>query len=120
MKTYKLTTGDKAGKIAAALVQMCQVGAVGEPLIRSGVSQGAFALFLAKLAILHAEAGRSAEQIAEVFELVSGGNASAARQALGDCTIEEEGSKPMSVTTFWNKNGGGRTAPNISILNLGS
>ena len=118
MKSYKLETGSKGGKIAAALVKMCQVGAVGEPLVRSGMTQDGFCLFLAKLAALHLAAGRSPEQIADVFILVSGGNASAARQALADCTLTFDGEKPTSVSAYWLKNGGGRAAPNTSILDL--
>lgn len=118
MKTYQLETGSKGGKIAAALVKMCQVGAVGEPLVRNGMTQDAFCLFLAKLASLHLGAGRTPEQVADVFILVSGGNASAARQALGDCTLTFEDSKPTSVSAYWLKNGGGRAAPNTSILDL--
>lgn len=115
-KTYKLETGSKGGKIAAALVKMCQVGAVGEPLLRSGVSQDAFCIFLARVAEARLKAGKTPEQVADAFILLSGGNASAARQALNDCTVEFEGEKPTSVGAYWLKAGGGKAAPNLSAL----
>lgn len=117
-QNYTLETGSKAGKIAAALCKLCQVGAVGEPILRNGVTQEAFCLFLARLCSAHAAAGKTPEQIADVLILVSGGNASAARQALADCTLTFEGAKPQSVSSYWNKIGGGRVAPNLSALDL--
>lgn len=115
-KSYTLTVGNKGGKIAAALVKLCQVGAPGEPLLRSGLNQDSFCLFLARVAHKFAAAGKTPEQIADAFMLLSGGNASAARQALNDCTVEFEGEKPMGVGSYWLKAGGGRAAPNLSAL----
>lgn len=116
-KSYTLTA--TGGKIAAALAKSCAEGQIGEPLFRSGISQDAFCLFLARLSAKHHEAGKTPEQVADVFVLVSGGNASAASQALGKCSITWEGeAKQQSVADYWNKQGGARSAPNLSILDL--
>lgn len=115
-ESYTLEAGNKGGKIAAALVKLCQIGAVGEPLLRSGVSQDAFCLFLARVAHERFAKGKTAEQIADAFMLLSGGNASAARQALGGCTLTFEGGKPSSVEAYWLRSGSGRAAPNLSAL----
>lgn len=116
-KSYTLTA--TGGKIAAALAKLCAEGEMGESLFRSGISQDAFCLFLAKLAKKHLDAGKTPEQLADVLLLVSGGNASAASQALGKCSITWEGeTKQQSVADFWNKQGGARSAPNLSILDL--
>ncbi len=117
MKTYVLkSTGNS--KIAAALAKLCAQGAIGEPLVRSGVSQGSFTLFLARLAALHLAAGKTPEQLADVLTLVSGGNASAARQALNDCEIVVDDGKAQSVGAFWGKAGTTTAAPNLSLLDL--
>lgn len=118
MKNYEIkTTG--TGKIQAALAKLCAQGKVGEPLIRNGASQGAVALFAARLAKAHYEAGRTEEQVAEVFELCSCANASALKQALESCALRWEGSdKDQSVADYWAKMGGGKSAPNLSMLDL--
>lgn len=116
-KSYSLKASGNS-KIAAALAKLCANGEIGEPLVRSGVSQGAFALFLARLAAKHLAAGKTPEQVADVFTLVSGGNASAARQALAECALEFDGEKAQSVSAFWLKSGGIAAAPNLSILDL--
>ena len=124
------------GKIAQALAQLCAEGETGEPLLRSGVNQAAFCLFLAKLAIAHSDAGHNAEQIADVFSLVSGGNTSAAQKALNDVSIHWEitdangesvlgkdglptfEEKAQSVGAYWGKLGGGKAVANLSLLKL--
>lgn len=115
-KSYSLKSD--GGKIAAALVKLCTPGQVGESMLRTGVNQSSFGLFLAKLAKAHIEKGRTAEQLADVFALVSGGNASAAKQALNDCEITFEGEKPISVGAYWNRNGDAKGAPNLGLLDL--
>ena len=115
-KAYSLKSD--GGKIAAALVKMCQPGQVGETLVRNGLNQSSFGLFLAKLAKAHIDKGRTPEQLADVFALVSGGNASAAKQALNDCEITFEGEKPISVGAYWNRNGEAKGAPNLAMLDL--
>ena len=106
------------GKIAAALCKLCQPGEIGEPLVRSGLVQESFNLFTARLAAKHINAGRSPEQLADVFALVSASNASAARQALGGCSITLDGGKKQSVADYWNKSGGAVAKPNLSLLDL--
>lgn len=118
-KSYTLVVGTKGGRIAAALCKLCQIGAPGETIVRAGITQDGFCLFLARVAKLYLDAGKSPEQLAEVFTLVSGGNASAARQAINDLTIEFEGSKATSVGSYWNSIGGNKSAPNLAALDLG-
>lgn len=135
-RSYILKTD--GGKLSQALCQLCAEGEFGESLLRSGVNQASFCLFLAKIAVAHAAKGRSAEQIAEVFNLISGANASAAKQALNDLSIHWEivnkdgesvlgpktgeptfEEKAQSVGAYWAKSGGSKPALNLSILNLG-
>ena len=113
------------GKIANALAKYCASGEMGEPLIRNGVSQGAFVLFLAKMAKRYFDGGRSVEQVAEVLSLLSGGNASAAKQALNDLNIRFADEPAVdakhpehSVGKHWEQAGGTKSAPNLSILDL--
>jgi hypothetical protein len=97
---------------------MSQPGGLGESLVRNGLNQSSFALFVAKVAERHIKAGRSADQLADVFALLSACNASAARQALGDCSLTFEGEKLQSVSAYWAKLGGGKAAPNLAMLDL--
>ena len=53
-----------------------------------------------------------------MFGLISAVNASAAKQALADCTIVFEGEKPRSVSDFWGKTGGAKSLPNLSLLDI--
>ena len=115
-KTYKLTSD--GGKIAAALVKMCQPNQPGETLIRNGLNQSSFGLFLAKIAEAHFAKGRSPEQVADVFAMLSGTNASAANKALMEATLEFEGEKPQSVSAFWGKAGTTKGAPNLALLDV--
>lgn len=108
-----------SSKIAAALAKLCAAGSLGEPLVRTGCSQAAFCLFLAKLACAHHDAGKTPEQIAEVFDLVGGGNASQAKQALAACALKWEGEKDeQSVGKFWEEMGGAKAPLNLAILDL--
>lgn len=114
------------GKIAASLCKKCGPGGVGESLIRDGFSQNAFAAFCARLADEQLNAKkRSVAELTTVFELVSACNASAASKALEDCNLfdenvcikDKEGKlQPMLVKTYWASHGGGKAAPNTSLL----
>ena len=125
MKTYKIESAGSS-KIGAALAKLCAEGQIGETLVRNGCSQGAFALFVARLAHMQlVDKGKTAEQLAEIFELVSAANASAAKQALGNCNLysedicktDKEGKlQPMLVETYWKSQGGGKSAPNLALL----
>lgn len=131
-KSYQLIPS--GGKISAALAKLCAQGEIGESLFRNGVSQDAFCVFLANLAADRIEKGKTPAQLADIFLLVSGANASAARQALGRCSIKWEKvdaagesivdgkgnptweEKEQSVEAFWLKASGGKAAPNLSAL----
>lgn len=135
MKSYILKSSGKS-RISAALAQLCSEGEVGELLLRNGVSQEAFCLFLARLASLHFAAGKDAEHVAAVFSLVSGGNTSAAQKALADvsihweetdaegCSILDKDGAPtfaksaQSVSAYWTKDGGSKSVANLSLLKL--
>lgn len=115
MKSYILkNTG--SGKIAANLAAICAMGKLGQPLVENGLNQANFSLFIANLAVDRINAGKSAEQLAQIFDMVSATNASAARQALAGCTIEIDGEKPTSVEIYWQKAGGAKAAPSTSAL----
>jgi len=116
MKSYTLKTSGR-GEIAAAFAKVCLPGQPGERLIRSGLTQGSFCLFLAELASLHFAAKREPKVIAQVLAKVSGGNASAAKQALETLVIKWEDGKEESVATHWGKSGEA-AAPDLSILDL--
>lgn len=136
METQKsyLITSNGGGKISAALAKLCAEGELGESLFRSGISQDAFCLFLARLAADRLAKGKTPEQLADIFLLVSGANASAARQALGRCelqweALDKDGNsildkdgdptwdvKKQSVEAYWLKASGGKAAPNLSLL----
>jgi hypothetical protein len=125
MKTYKIEPSG-SGKIALSLCKRCGPGQIGETLVRNGCSQSAFSLFVAKLASEQlVEKGRTPEQLAEVFDLVSACNASAAKQALAQCNLYAEeicnkdkagNLQPMLVETYWKSIGGGKAVPNTSLL----
>ena len=125
MKTYKISPSGNS-KIAAALCRFCQPGQIGESLIRNGCSQSAFALFIARLAHKLVDAGKTEEETAQAFELVSACNASAAKQALANCDLfaEELGSKnkagelqAVTLETYWKSLGEGRaSASNLSLF----
>jgi hypothetical protein len=125
MKTYRIEPSG-SGKIAASLCRRCQPGQIGEPLIRNGCTQSAFALFVARLAAEQlVEKGKTPEQLAEVFDLVSACNASAAKQALAQCNlfaeelciVDKAGKmQPIVLETYWKTIGGGKAAPNLSAL----
>lgn len=118
MKNTPYTLESDGGKIAAALAKMSQVNGLGESLVRSGVNQSSFTLFIAKVSGKFIRAGKTDDQLADVLGLLSAGNASAARQALGGCTITFDGEKPQSVEAYWGKTGGAKSAPNLSVLDL--
>lgn len=139
MKYELKTTG--SSKLAAALVQLCAQGKLGETLITKGVTQSAVSLFGANLALALAAQKKSAVEIAEVFDLASIANASALKQALAECEIVLESdddhkanggkwlalpadAKPddkpkrvqLLVDAFWSARGSGRASPNLSAL----
>jgi len=119
-----------SGKIAAALAQKCAQGEIGESLVRNGITQASFCLFLCRFAQAlftktDKREAKTPEQAANSFLLVSGGNASAAQKALGQCElhweiIDENGEsvldkdgnpqfdskKPMLVETLWAQGAG--------------
>lgn len=132
-KPYQLTSG--GGKISAALCQKCQPGQGGESLLRDGLSQESFNLFIAREVRKMIAAKLSDEQIADILGLLSASNASAASQALARCAIrwalvDKEGKQSkddkgvllweaneISVGKYWEKTGGSKAAPNLSALN---
>lgn len=133
MKSYTLSPSGSS-KIAASLCKLCADGAIGSSLIREGCSQTAFSLFIARLAHQQlVEKGKTAEDLAVMFDMTSAANASAAKQALQDCMLttdeethiavlgknakNKEGAlNPFSVLSYWKSIGGIKAAPNLAIF----
>ncbi len=113
--SYKLIPAGN-GKIAPALCMKCAEGETGEFLIRSGLSQSSFCAFLAQIAYNGYKAGKTAEQMARAFSMLSGANASAAQKALADCTIEWADGKKQSVAAYWLSIGSAKGAPDLKDL----
>lgn len=100
MKTYKCSyTGPS--KVATALVSQLAQDKAGHVLIESGFSQDNFVLFLTRLTMRAIAAGYDEVKLSTLLRQMAAGNASQARQALADVTIEVEGSKPCSLGKFW-------------------
>lgn len=116
MKTYTIkSTG--SGKLAANLAALCAPGKLGEPLVRNGATQDAVALFGAKVAYKMATDGKTPEDIASVFSLLSIANASALKQALATCSLKFDGEeKEVSVSAYWEKSGSKAASPDLSLL----
>lgn len=135
MKSYILKAS--FGKIATSLAKFCAEGEIGESLLREGINQASFNLFLAKLAesrLCRAVNPMPVAKLADLFSLVSGANSSAAQKALATCSIrwelvDEDGASILdkdgnptwekneqSVEAYWAKAGGGKAISNLSLL----
>lgn len=86
MKSYTLIASGRSA-IQAMLLRFCAHGSPGQPLIEKGFSQSLFALCLAHW-LTKGGAKLDANQLANALEQLSACNASAARQALEDATID--------------------------------
>lgn len=117
MKNYTLEVRGRS-KIAAALAKKSQAGQPGEILIRSGCNQSNFCLFLVRLAIDLQEKEKDESVMHSAFNLVSGGNCSAAQKAMAEnLDIIIEGEKKQSLSAYWGQGDGGpAVAPDLSVF----
>ncbi len=123
MKTYKIEPAGSS-KIEATLCAFCQPGQLGETLVRNGCNQSQFALFIANLAVYQiVQKKNDAKNLAQLFDLISACNASAAKQALGNCNIYAEeicakdkagNLQPMTLETYWKSIGQAKPATDLS------
>jgi len=82
--------GESRSKQAAALAAFLSVGKAGECIVRYGLTNETWALFLARLCARAANAGHDEKAIAALLVGVSAGNLSAASKLLNSITIEDD------------------------------
>lgn len=114
MKSYTLKSTGRS-EIATAYANQMAEGKSGEILIRNGFNQSNFVVFMARLALRAVAAGYDEAKLIIVLRQVACGNASQARQACADITIEFEGEKPQSLGKLWGT-GDSKALPDLSAL----
>ena len=82
--------GESRSKQAHALAAFLSVGKAGECIVRYGLTNETWALFLARLCARAGAAGHDEKAIAALLVGVSAGNLSAASKLLNAITIEDE------------------------------
>ena len=116
MKTYKINNTGKS-KVAASLAVQLEHGKAGQILVEAGFSQDTFCAFLAEFAIRAIKAGHDKSKLTTAFQMLAAGNASQARQACADLTIEIDG-KTQSLGAYWGKADNGGAKPDLSLLGV--
>jgi len=87
---YSLSVdGESRSKQAASLAAFLSVGKAGECIVRHGLTNETWALFLARLCARAAKAGHDEKAIAALLVGVSAGNLSAASKLLNAVTIKD-------------------------------
>ena len=81
--------GDSRSKQAASLAAFLSEGKAGDCIVRHGLSNETWALFLARLCTRALAAGHDERAIAALLVGVSAGNLSAASKLLNSITIED-------------------------------
>ena len=81
--------GESRSKQAAALAAFLSEGKAGDCIVRHGLTNETWALFLARLCTRAANAGHDERAIAALLVGVSAGNLSAASKLLNSITIED-------------------------------
>ena len=88
---YSLSVAcESRSKQAAALAAFLSEGKAGECVVRHGLTNETWALFLARLCARAANAGHDERSIAALLVGVSAGNLSAASKLLNSITIEDD------------------------------
>jgi hypothetical protein len=82
--------GESRSKQAHALAAFLSKGKAGECIVRYGLTNETWALFLARLCARAANAGHDENAIAALLVGVSAGNLSAASKLLNSITIEDD------------------------------
>ena len=86
---YLAIDGESRSKQAAALAAFLSEGKAGECIIRHGLTNETWALFLARLCARAGAAGHDERAVAALLVSVSAGNLSAASKLLNSITIED-------------------------------
>lgn len=81
--------GESRSKQAASLAAFLSEGKAGDCIVRHGLSNETWALFLARLCARAASAGHDERAIAALLVGVSAGNLSAASKLMNSITIED-------------------------------
>ena len=82
--------GESRSKQAASLAAFLSEGKAGECVVRLGLSNETWALFLARLCLRANAAGHDEQSIASLLVSISAGNLSAAGKILNSITIEDD------------------------------
>ena len=82
--------GESRSKQAASLAAFLSEGKAGECIVRHGLTNETWALFLARLCLRASAAGHDENEIASLLVSVSAGNLSAAGKILNSITIEDD------------------------------
>ncbi len=80
---------ESRSKQAASLAAFLSMGKAGECVVRHGLSNETWALFLTRLCLRGSEAGHDEGEIASLLVGISAGNLSAASKLLNTITIED-------------------------------
>ena len=87
---YSLSVdGESRSKQAASLAAFLSEGKAGECIVRHGLTNETWALFLARLCLRASAAGHDETSISALLVSVSAGNLSAASKLLNSVTIED-------------------------------
>jgi len=81
---------ESRSKQAASLAAFLSEGKAGECVIRHGLSNETWALFLTRLCLRAERAGHDEQEIAALLVSISAGNLSAAGKILNSITIEDD------------------------------
>ncbi len=82
--------GESRSKQAASLAAFLSMGKAGDCIVRHGLTNETWALFLARLCSRAERAGHDENEIAALLVSVSAGNLSAASKLLNAITIEDD------------------------------
>ena len=82
--------GESRSKQAASLAAFLSEEKAGECIVRHGLTNETWALFLARLCLRAERAGHDEQEIASLLVSVSAGNLSAAGKILNSITIEDD------------------------------
>lgn len=96
---YKLElSGESRSKQAGRLAAFLSEGKAGECIVRQGLTNDSWALFLTRIVARCVAAGKEEEEIARVLVEVGAGNISAARQAMNAIDfVQGEGESELRV-----------------------
>lgn len=96
---YKLElSGESRSKQAGRLAAFLSPGKAGECIVRQGLTNDSWALFLTRIVTRCLDVGKGEEEIARILVEVGAGNISAARQAMNSIDfVQGEGESALRV-----------------------